>query len=180
MVVLHGCTHTYETYNFAMFSLQDSNLLFCTVIMHFIISFTSLLCRPNEIDLSLLCTMANQFERQIYNKKTSSVNTEKPRRCFAVATSRLGRWATKRFSHSSLNPATIRLKHNNGILNRIIQICPSTWHWWGPRLQGQENFVFPKRSRSNVWSTQPLFKWLPGFWHEVKAARTCSWPRISN
>jgi len=94
MVVRHGYTHTYETYNFAMFSLhyvKDSNLLFCTVIIRFLISFISLLCRPNKIDLSLLCTMANQFECQICNKKTSSVDTEKLRRYFAAATSRLGR-----------------------------------------------------------------------------------------
>ena len=132
MVVLHGYTRTYETYNFAMFSLhyvKDSNLLFCTVIIRFVISFISLLCRPNKIDLSLLCTMANQFERQIYNKKTSSVDTEKVMRCFAPATSRLGRWATKGSWHSWLNPTKICLKYNTVILNSIIQIRPSTWHW---------------------------------------------------
>jgi len=46
--------------------------------------------------------MVNQFERQIYSKKSSSVDTEKPRRCFAPATNRLGRWATTEFSHRSL------------------------------------------------------------------------------
>ena len=94
MVVLHGYTRTYETYNFAMSSLhyvKDSNLLFCTVIIRFVISSVSVLCRPNIIDLSLLCTMANQFERQICNKKTSSVDTEKLRRRFGLATGRLGR-----------------------------------------------------------------------------------------
>lgn len=113
MVVLHGCTRTYETYNFAIFSLhyvKGSNLLLWTVIIRFVISFISLLWRPNKIDLSLLCTMVNQFERQIYNKKSSSVDTEKLRRCFAPATSRLGRSATTEFSHRSLNPTTIRLK----------------------------------------------------------------------
>lgn len=94
MVVLHGCTRTYETYNFAMFSVhyvKESNLLFCTVIIRFVISFVSLEYLPNKIDLSLLCTVANQFERQICNKKASSVDTEKLRRCFAPATNRLGR-----------------------------------------------------------------------------------------
>ena len=105
-------SYIHETYNFAMFSLRyvkDTNLLFCSVIIRFVISFVSLLYRPNKIDLSLLCTMANQFERQSCNKKTSSVDTEKLRRCFAPATSRHGRWETKEFSHSSLNPTTIWL-----------------------------------------------------------------------
>jgi hypothetical protein len=94
MVVLHGYIRTYETYNFAVFSLhyvKDSNLLFCAVIIRFVISFIFLLCRPNKIDLSLLCTVANQFERQICNRKTSSVDTEKLRRLFCSGHGRLGR-----------------------------------------------------------------------------------------
>jgi hypothetical protein len=93
MVVLRGYTRTYETYNLAMFSLhyvKDCNSFFYTVIIRFVISFISLLYRPNKIDLSLLCTMANQFERQMCNKKTSSADTEKLRR-FAPAASRKGR-----------------------------------------------------------------------------------------
>jgi hypothetical protein len=70
--------------------------------------------------------MENQFERQIYKKKASSVDTEKLRRCFAPTTSRLGRWETKQFYHSSLNPTTIWLMHIIGILNSIIQIRPNT------------------------------------------------------
>jgi hypothetical protein len=94
IVYLVGLGFNNETYSFVMFLLRyvkDSNLLLCAVIIRFIIPFISLLYRPNEIDLSLLCSVANQFERQICNKKASSVDTEKLRWSFAAATNRRGR-----------------------------------------------------------------------------------------
>lgn len=120
MVVLCRYIRIYETYNFAMFSLRHVTWL-STVITRLLILFTSLVYRPNTIDLSLFCSTENQFQSQIPNKKTWSVDIKKLRRCFAAATSRHGRGETKGF-HTSLTPTTGLLKHSVAILNGVIQI----------------------------------------------------------